>query len=287
MIITYNYRIRIMNRLSWILLSLIIATIIVLCPHTSVQADEQLPGKTPGICPSAMGKTPEAIAGMFKGKVVETINAGRYAYVQINTGEKSVWVAVPDFDGKPGDTVLVPPGVPMANFHSKKLNRDFEMIYFVGGIRREGEGAEGGATNTLPQGASPMTAPVQNPTIHPPMEELSDKPAIEIGKVEKAKGGQTVSEIIADRKNLTGKEIMLRARVVKFTPNIMGKNWVHVQDGSGKEGMNDLIVTTNAVIKVGDLALIRGIVKTDVNLGLGLTYAVVVENADVMVEQEP
>jgi hypothetical protein len=73
---------------------------------------------------------------MFKGTVVEVIDAGRHIYVHIDTGEQLVWVAVPAFDGKPGDKVLVPPGVPVADFQSKNLNRKFKMIYFVGSIRR-------------------------------------------------------------------------------------------------------------------------------------------------------
>ena len=79
---------------------------------------------------------------MFKGTVVEVIDAGRYVYLQIETAKKRVWVAVPAFDGKPGDEVLVPPGVPVADFKSRKLNRTFKMIYFVGSVRRAGEGSK-------------------------------------------------------------------------------------------------------------------------------------------------
>jgi len=78
---------------------------------------------------------------MFKGTVVEVIDAGRHIYVHIDTGEQRVWVAVPAFDGKPGDKVLVPPGIPVADFQSKNLNRKFEMIYFVGGLSRVDESA--------------------------------------------------------------------------------------------------------------------------------------------------
>ncbi len=90
---------------------------------------------------------PENMSEMFKGEVVDIINAGRYAYLQIDTGEKKVWVAVPSFDGKIGDMVLVPPGVPVADFQSKKLDRRFDMIYFVGGVRRVGEDAPEPAEN--------------------------------------------------------------------------------------------------------------------------------------------
>jgi hypothetical protein len=76
---------------------------------------------------------------MFQGTVTEVIHAGRHIYVRVDTGKRQVWVAVPAFEGNPGDEVLVPPGVPVANFQSKQLNRKFEMIIFVGSIRRVGE----------------------------------------------------------------------------------------------------------------------------------------------------
>jgi hypothetical protein len=76
------------------------------------------------------------MTGMFKGTVGEVIDAGRQFYVHVDTGEQRVWVAVPAFDGKPGDEVLVPPCVPIADFESKKLNRVFKMICFVGSVRR-------------------------------------------------------------------------------------------------------------------------------------------------------
>jgi hypothetical protein len=77
---------------------------------------------------------------MFKGTVVEVVDAGRHIYVHINTGEQQVWVAVPAFDGKIGDKVLVPPAVPVANFKSRNLNRTFKVMYFVGGLRRLDKG---------------------------------------------------------------------------------------------------------------------------------------------------
>jgi hypothetical protein len=78
----------------------------------------------------------EAMSEMFKGKVVEIIDAGRQFYVRIDTGDRRIWVAVPTFNGHIGDMVIVPPGLPVADFQSRKINRKFDMIYFVGSLRR-------------------------------------------------------------------------------------------------------------------------------------------------------
>jgi len=122
-------------RLSWCMLILLVLTISIGFLAVTGQAEEQPTGKTSGSNQTPSIK-PGGMSEMFNGTVVEVIDAGRHIYVHIDTGEKRVWVAVPAFDGKPGDKVLVPPGIPVANFHSKNLNRMFKMIYFVGGIRR-------------------------------------------------------------------------------------------------------------------------------------------------------
>ena len=254
------------------------------CKQGSSLAQAKPAGKMSGSASTASEEKQEAMSVMFKGTVSDVINAGRYAYIQITAGEKKVWVAVPSFDGKPGDTVLVPPGVPVADFHSKKLNRTFDMIYFVGGIRKVGDGAAGETPQTMPKDTALTPMPTQNQMMHPPMDELAEAPTIEIGHIEKAKDGQTVSEIITGGKSLAGRQILVRAKVVKFTPNIMGKNWLHLRDGSGGEGANDLVVTTKTAVKVGDVVLVRGNVSVDRDFGFGFKYSVIMEDAVVTVE---
>jgi hypothetical protein len=122
-------------RLSRYMLILLVLTISCGSRQMTGQAEEK-PGKnTSGSNQTPMIK-PEGMSEMFKGTVVEVIDAGRHIYVHVDTGEQRIWVAVPAFDGKPGDKVLVPPAVPVANFKSRNLNRTFKVMYFVGGIRQ-------------------------------------------------------------------------------------------------------------------------------------------------------
>jgi hypothetical protein len=76
----------------------------------------------------------------------------------------------------------------------------------------------------------------------------------------------------------------VRARVVKFNAQILGKNWLHVRDGSGAEGTNDLTVTTAATAKVGDLVLVTGTLATDRDFGSGYKYPLIVEDAKVVAQ---
>lgn len=252
--------------------------------QASLEAEEQPAKKAPAGNQIPSGNNQSNLSEAFKGTVMDVIHAGRYAYIQIETGKKLVWVAVPGFDGAPGDKVDVPPGVPVADFQSRTLKRKFDMIYFVGGVRKEGESAPEQQAQKMPQGQAPTGSAAENPMMHPSMGELSQGPAIDIGKVEKAKDGQTVSEIITGSKSFNGKQIRVRAKVIKFTPNIMGKNWVHVRDGSGVEGANELIITTTDTVKVGDMVMVSGVVSLDRDYGFGLKYPLIIENAKISAE---
>jgi len=76
----------------------------------------------------------------------------------------------------------------------------------------------------------------------------------------------------------------VRGRVVKFTPDVMNKNWIHVQDGTGSSGSNDLTVSTSATATVGSMVLVRGKLTADRDLGAGYHYDVIIEDGSVTVE---
>ena len=214
---------------------------------------------------------PAASAQAKTGTVVETMNSGGYTYVQVDTGTEKIWAAAPEFQVKVGDSVVVPEGMPMANYHSKTLDRDFEVVYFVNSIMVGGEQAASGAT-TLPEGHPPLTV------------EAAAENGIDVSGIEKAEGGKTVAEVFSAKNELAGKEVTVRGKVVKFSPQIMGKNWIHLQDGSGETGSNDLTVTTSSTADVGDTVLVSGLVTTDKDFGYGYQYDVIVEDAKVTVE---
>jgi ribosomal protein S17 len=219
------------------------------------------------------GMTAPAKAGQFSGKVVETVNAASYTYVQIDTGSKKVWAAAPQFAVKTGDTVTVAEAMPMANYHSKTLNRTFDVVYFSGSVAVNGNQPNPGnaATGSLPPGHGTMPGPMKGA-------------AIDLSGIKRAPNGQTVAEIYAGKATLAGKPIALRGRVVKYNAQILGKNWLHVRDGSGAEGSNDLTITTAATAKVGDLVLVTGTLVANRDFGSGYKYGLIVENAQVVVE---
>ncbi len=263
------------------------------CKEEAPKAEEQPVPEKPAVSQPA--------ADQFTGTVVEAIKADRYTYVHVDTGTKKIWAATPAFRGKVGDMVVVRKGLAMPNFHSKTLNRDFELVYFVGAITMAGDGqgpsqmaqtsfmhpprgGMGGKTQMEARGDDKeFSQQAQMPGVHPPVGD-EGKTQMEVTGVEKAEDGKTVAEIFAGKKDLDGKVVLVRGKVVKFMPKIMGKNWLHLQDGSGSEGANDLTVTTGTTVKVGDMVLVSGVVSVDRDFGFGYSYEVIIEDAKVAVE---
>ena len=122
------------------------------------------------------------------------------------------------------------------------------------------------------------------PPGHPAIGAAAAKPTVELTGIKPVKGGKTVGAINADRVKLSGKPVSVRGKVVKYNGGVMGKNWLHIRDGSGSEGGNDLTVTTSTAAKVGDTVLVSGKVGVDRDFGSGYKYAVIIEDAQVVVE---
>ena len=93
---------------------------------------------------------------------------------------------------------------------------------------------------------------------------------------------RTVGELLTSGASLNGQSVTLRGKVVKFNSGIMGKNWMHLRDGS-KAGAEDadITVTTDDVAAVGDVVIVKGKVSIDKDFGSGYRYAVIIENAQV------
>lgn len=104
-------------------------------------------------------------------------------------------------------------------------------------------------------------------------------------KVPRAVGAnaRTVEEIVTRRAELKDKAVLVRGKVVKFNPAIMGRNWVHLRDGSGSaaDASNDILVTTMATAKAGEVITIEGTVRTDKDFGAGYSYRVLIEDATI------
>lgn len=108
---------------------------------------------------------------------------------------------------------------------------------------------------------------------------------IDLSGIARAEGGKTVAELFADKDALAGTSVTVRGKVVKANAMIMDRNWLHIRDGSGAEGTNDLTVTTSADLPaIGATVVVTGTVALDQQFGMGYEYPVVLEEARVTVE---
>lgn len=215
----------------------------------------------------------------LSGKVAETMNAGGYTYVLVDSGTNQVWAAATKFAVKKGDKVTVPDSMSMSNFHSDSLKRDFPLIYFAGNITVNGDAA---AAGELPAGHPAVGGEL--PAGHPTKSAMMAMPKIDFAGLKPLKDGTTVAAIYAGSAKLGGQTVKLRGKVVKYNANILNKNWVHVQDGTGEAGRNDLLVTTTDVAKVGETVLVEGKVALNKDFGAGYNYELLVEEAKVTAE---
>ncbi len=96
---------------------------------------------------------------------------------------------------------------------------------------------------------------------------------------------KTVAEIHQEKAQLAGKQVRVSGEIVKVNNKIMGRNFLHLRDGTGKQGSNDLTVTSQETAEVGDQVVIVGTVSTDVDFGSGYTYPLLIEKATVTKEK--
>ncbi|HEX8874253.1 MAG TPA: NrfJ-related protein [Nitrosospira sp.] len=66
-----------------------------------------------------------------EGKVLATLDAPGYTYMELASKEKRFWIAAPTTRVKIGDRVRFDQSLVMKNFNSKTLNRTFDQIIFV------------------------------------------------------------------------------------------------------------------------------------------------------------
>ena len=238
---------------------LLLATVVVGCGKTA-DPDKVPLSEASAAAPGAMPAATERLAG----PVLEHLAASPYVYLRVKTSQGEVWAAVPETKIENGAEVTVFNPMLMTKFESKSLKRTFDEVYF--GTLTPSGAAEGGSGDN-------------------PHAGVAQTAAVEVGKVERAAGAdaRTVAEAWAQKAALDGKTVAIRGMVVKYNAAVMGKNWIHLQDGSGdaKAGTNDVTVTSLDATARGETITVTGTVRTNKDFGAGYAYAIIVENAKV------
>ncbi len=145
----------------------------------------------------------------------------------------------------------------MRDFRSKELDTTFHSIIFLNGVFDEKTiQPETGDQGKSSSAQDVFTAPVED--------------------------GITIKELLSNRKEYAGKSVIIKGKVTKFSANIMGRNWIHLDDGSDPSTEIDLTITSDEVAEVGDVIVIQGIVVLDKDFGSGYFYKIIVENGKIV-----
>ena len=153
----------------------------------------------------------------------------------------------------------------MNNFASTALQKTFQTILF---------GTLAGAEGSAPGAGHDMTA------AHSGLARTTDTGDIHVPRASGA-NARSVAEIMTKSAALKDKPVLVRGKVVKYNQGIMGKNWIHLRDGSGSaaDNTNDVVVTTTQKARTGDVLTVKGVVRTDKDFGSGYSYKVLIEEA--------
>lgn len=189
-------------------------------------------------------------------KVLQRIDSGGYSYVEVSSNNEVYWIAGVQTDVVKGDFIEYDKQMVMPSFTSNTLQRTFKNLVFTSAIYKEGSKTE----ITIQADPHPV--------------------AIQKISIEKAKSGTSVEDLFTQRETLKGKSVLFNAQVVKVTKDVMDKDWIHLQDGSGRQGTHDIIATAkNTQVQVGDRVQVQGTLHTDLNLGSGYVYLAIVQEA--------
>ncbi len=240
----------------------------------------------------------------LQGTVLETMNSSGYTYLLLDMAQGKTWVAIPETSVKIGQVVVCTPGMTMKGFASKTLNRTFDSIVFSPGL-------EGGAPSPAAP-PPPVTSPgKEGPGFNEALQaETGNGKAAKMGsaagesadmgpstgsvgaivpsaavKINKATGpnSYSVGECFEQAKDLNSKTVRVQGKVMKVSRMIMGKNWLHIQDGTGNpiNNQHDLVVTTLDDAAVDAVVTVVGTLSANRDFGAGYKYEVIVEDAKV------
>lgn len=192
----------------------------------------------------------------IQGEIKEILPAPPYDYLRLATAGGDVWAAIPAADLKVGSRISVQVQLHQATFESPSLHRTFQNLYM---------GTVPGLAPAAPMGAQPGPA---------------------MAPVAKAQGGdaRAIAEIYAQKDKLKDKTVTVRGKVVKYNEGILGKTWIHLQDGSGSQASRDfdLAVTTKGTSKLGEVITVKGTLHLARDFGSGYTYPVILEDAKIV-----
>ncbi|RLD21566.1 MAG: hypothetical protein DRI69_03690 [Bacteroidetes bacterium] len=195
--------------------------------------------------------------------VNDVLHTEKYTYLDVTEDGKQFWVAVPRKEVEKGETYYYVGGLMKKNFKSREYDRVFETVYLVSDVRKD----------PIYTGSTTVAQALSNVGDEP--DHVHDQDIVQ------SEEGISLEELFNNKEKYAGKEVEIRGKCVKINKQIMGRNWVHIQDGTGGEKPYDLTVTTSADVPVGTVVTFTGMIGLNVDFGAGYKYDIILEDAHV------
>lgn len=195
---------------------------------------------------------------MHEVTVEEKLDTDKYSYLRVKENDEEYWIAISKRDVEIGETYIFTGGIIKKNFQSREYNRIFETLYLVSDFRDSGGGDDSAIDQAFANAQGGMI-------VEPPKE------------VTPAAGAVRISDLVKNLQKYEGKSVKVTGKVMKINPMIMGRNWVHLQDGSGKD--LELTVTTTDQVQTGSIVTLEGVFALNKDFGAGYRYDYILESA--------
>lgn len=168
---------------------------------------------------------------------------------------KRYWIATSPAAYQVGGTYAFTEGHREVDFKSDELDRTFEELFWVDLVK---PGTPNGVTHHTEK-----TTPKQTAV-----------------PVALAKGSQRIADVIDHSSKLAGQQVQVTGRVTKVNPDIMDRNWIHLQDGSLDDF--DFVVTSEILVPLGKVVTLKGKLSVQRDFGAGYRYDVILENGQIL-----
>jgi len=205
----------------------------------------------------------EATTEVHEVVVMDLLHAEKYTYLDVTEDDNRFWIAIPRKEVEVGQTYYYVGGLKKTNFKSEEYDRTFETIYLVGDVRKEPI-FSGNAS--VPEALDRDGSDNRRDRDHDTAINTPDD-------------GITLEELFTNREKYDGQTVKVRGKCVKINKAIMGRNWVHIQDGTGGDKPYDLTATTSDDIPVGTVVTLEGKIVLNKDFGAGYFYDIIMEDA--------
>lgn len=187
--------------------------------------------------------------------ILEVLPTVKYVYLRVKEGQEEFWIATLKTEIAVGEDYFYRGGLLKTNFESREHKRVFDKMYLVSSLVKADHG-------------------IQPTSTQRPLNDNEMRAAVTVTDVIK------ISDLVTEPKKYNGKTIQIRGNCIKVNSNIMGRNWIHIQDGSQDDF--DLVITSTSQVPVGHTITMSGKVVLDKDFGSGYKYSIILEEGELV-----